>query len=901
MANKNNCIIYPVDINGVESQLFKDLTNKYGRTKGAFLHERYRQNETLPYDAKVEPSLSDFEQLDYVKSAIQNDAETYAKLGSADFREALSHLDNVANEVLSATSVEEQYNAIRYFSRVNETFNESLRGAELTKSDIAKIKLAKKKILSSLKPIKEKLRDIEKDVALNALSKFNNNERWVMSEVRSALEEIPSDVNWFSSMVRSLNATSNQVLQVLEQMTERKFSEASIRYNEKTTAIIDNYRKFLSNRGSIKSLKAAYDALLEKNAVGKTTGRFVSQYNSEYNDAFERLENLKVMDRSLYATELEAFNKRYTESGRVKQAYVSKDYVKLMQDKPAFEFYESLMDYYFEMQEKTPSNVRLGYRLPQAERYFNEDLLENGLLPTLKQTFRYANTDRDFMMERSWVQKNPRQIPVLYTQEVAPDALSYDVMNNMLGFFKSAERYVSLSEIEPAAHAIKKTVGRAKVRKVTRWGNQSVVKEVDNALDSRTYKMIDGFIEATFYGNRYKDEANANAARRIGMIKSLADKWSFGLINPVRGVTFATVNTLSEKTALAINSVGNKYFTSSDALLAEKDVDTDAPAVIQDIIKGTKKSRSFALMNHFGLSFDEKYDVNLFLKTAKLDNANALLRGAAHYTDAQVLYAVLRGTKIVAPDGNEVSLLDALDVKNGKVTQKFDFTYDRAEILTSHSNIMKEFLFRKTSTSTSELNRTALGKMIGVNRSWFIAALDNRFASKVEGKGLNTKLRPFYVQSLKQDKIGYYVGAFNLLKAIGTDLVKFRSMTEGNEWSKLSQVEKQGAIKTGVELGFMVLGMMITRAMSEALDVDLDDEEERNRLDGQLVNIFARWSNETATFVNPQTYVGGNSPLLNPFPLFNYMDRMVKFWNRDVMKVDVERDYDEIDIDVLPE
>ena len=908
MANKKDCVLYVPDSTGAMSMLHPELTRLYGRNKGNYLMELYMK--TLPegysYLVANEPTIDEFLARPEIVTALANNNQVYQQIQALDptnetLSDTMTNMENLVSSVLNQTDPTLQYNTFQELTHYVKVINEVVEEMkQVGKSSSAnKLNKLKNKILFPLKEYAASLKQTEENVAINLMSRINNNERLTQDDFRQMLTQIDNDANVFTRWMRNAAQSSNQVLQIVQQALQDAYSRASVNYSNNSDAVIKTFDAWIETRSDRSSTQAIYDPILEQDASGKYTGKIVREGNAEYAAAWDRLQELKRVDPDLYQREKDAFNRKFLDaSGKMKFEFYSKKYAAIKTNPTLNSFYESMMKYRFDLESNLPTRYRQGYNLPQVIRGITEATTTSGVKAGLNRAWNGGKlTDAELAMEQNFISTTSgREIPVLYTQKVDPKELSYDVMNNMLGFYKSAERFKSLSQIESEIQAVRKTFGRGIVRKTTKFGDFKTVREgSQTGVQTNLYKMMSNLIDMHMYGKKFADADQADISLKIKKVKGWLDAYAFGNpITPVVTGTFAVVNTLSEQYAGFMGSIGSSYFNASDFLAADKDVLADSFNIISDMIHNKETSETAILMKYFGVEAAFNQDVLTAAKALNLVDGFKLLKAGTKWNEATTLLAILRGQKITNPSTGEiVSMKDALEVKNGKVVKKFDFPLDPATINRYHQNVANEFLYRKTSTTSAEYEQYAVGQLAGFFRSWFINMFDSRFAFTRDKEG---NIKPYYSQALRKDKIGSYTAMYKLFKGVGADLLKLQGLTLQSNWRNLSQVEKTGVVKCGIELGIFAFSIMLTKVLASAFDLDLDDEDDRNSTLGLIVAIPGRSGQEILTLMHPATYIGGNGLFVNPLPLSRFIDRTRKNFLREVVEIDVENDYADFDI-----
>jgi len=394
-----------------------------------------------------------------------------------------------------------------------------------------------------------------------------------------------------------------------------------------------------------------------------------------------------------------------------------------------------------------------------------------------------------------------------------------------------------------------------------------------NGAETNIYDHYNKWLKMVFYDEFEADERETWKAISDGL-RDYSSLVGIGL-----NVYSAVNNKTYGEMMISIEAAAGEFFTVKDWAQAKKEYNMNILAFTKD--RDSKKTDNF----HYGLI--KRFDVlqsqaELSGKEyAKGSMAHGLMMAknamyfmqhiGEHSMQNQVLFAMLRKEKVML-DGKEVSMMDALELRDGYIEVKQGAQKKDGSPLTNRDlarfktkviavNQYLHGIYNKEDAGT--IQHYALGRLAMQFRKWARPGWNKRFGSKF-GKSYWNERR----ESLDE---GMYITAYNF----GVELLRDALNLETNakaHWNQLSEQQKANMRRTLTEVGYM-----ITVAMLTGIARKMGEDDEDNKSIATLAYMLDRSRTELLTYTPIWGWFNEGKKLMNsPVASFRQIETMSK-------------------------
>lgn len=612
-----------------------------------------------------------------------------------------------------------------------------------------------------------------------------------------------------------------------------------------------------------------------------------------------------------------------TPTSRPADKWKSKQYETLMGlpvDNPIRAFYAFARESQERFDSFRPEGRQIGTRLPairkgSVERVYSfKDSASSGLNSMkegIKGMFVRRADDTEFG-DASFVQEGldgnvKKYIPIRFTgaivrgeQKDGPgaihiDNLSLDVATSLAANAYTSLNYLHMTRILPEIEALKVVLAERKIadrsgvktrmfRKIVdKFTPESDEGKVSSARtespatikgdQTRSYRMLENFVDANVYGEEFKDEALAKAAGAIGGYISTA----YLSLNVVAGA----MNIANGHVMFILEAVGGKYIDRKGWLEAEKELGKDTAGILKDVTDTTRNSLTWQLSDQFDALNDfsrqrHTYGENTLFKkhfnTSTLHFVNSI---GEFYLQHQTMYGVLAKVLVQDGEGNyltrdgvtndpsqAMSLLQVMKSQHEEKGQvdigdrvkavvmdgrTFDWNGDTSYRITNRIRHINERLHGAYSQQNRpELQRYWAGRLIMSMRKWIEPGVRRRWNGGIFRvlRGVETRR---FDQQLGDYEEGTYITTIKFLRKMAAEL-QIWPWQIASQYHLMSDIEKMNLRKAIVEIGIIAGAFML----GSFLQGESDDEPEEDKYWYQLgAYLSYRLMTELASFVNP--------------------------------------------------
>ena len=315
---------------------------------------------------------------------------------------------------------------------------------------------------------------------------------------------------------------------------------------------------------------------------------------------------------------------------------------------------------------------------------------------------------------------------------------------------------------------------------------------------------------------------------------------------------FSGVAEIAQATsALYIEAAGGKFFNDSNLNKAYG----KAMKMMKSEKEAEKWFNNFPIINDFGYDTPQGKIVDKLFFVFK--QSEKLAKGA-------LLFARLDNIKVKDVDGNEVSLLDALEfdekgqIKLDPTRFNVDFSTGsefRNQVTNELHALSRTLLARDSNRDPIPLSKHALGRLLGhFKASWLFEGITRRFASEYKSELGDTE--------------GYYRTVFFDEKGLNIKRALNIIMTAQFHPEKLKEFGIKDLSVANVKRAlreFKIAGslMLFYLAAAALAGFDDDDDEMDDVMGKGIMNLAWRFNRDLTYFINPNSTVDllGSSPM----------------------------------------
>jgi hypothetical protein len=415
-------------------------------------------------------------------------------------------------------------------------------------------------------------------------------------------------------------------------------------------------------------------------------------------------------------------------------------------------YYDHLLSVYKESQKLLPEFERPGLRVPSVEKDIKDILIEQ---KDVKKSA-VAAWERNFKNHIEDASKGivykgqTKRIPVYFNQSMAADTVSMNLTDTVMKFAEMAEQFKINSSLESLALLTKETIAERTVEKKTSTGKkilsalhkkmygEEVVEPIKFA-ETEAYKMFESWLDSNFYNER-RYAANLGTVRLDKVVDTMMAANALSVLG-ADGLK-ALTNRLTAGVNIAIESLGNKYFTTKTLAKGKAKVGQLMYAtageenLLMDTLRGVKTTHFGQMLDIFQAIQGENDAVDEIGGSLVKRNASTSLlmwglSAGEFIAQANMFAAIAYNIKIKTKSGEEISLLDAyIKEADGIVRLRKDveFTLEDEQLLRNKINaINKELHGVYNKIDEVEAKKNWVGRALIQFRNFLVPNVERRF------------------------------------------------------------------------------------------------------------------------------------------------------------------------------
>jgi hypothetical protein len=527
-----------------------------------------------------------------------------------------------------------------------------------------------------------------------------------------------------------------------------------------------------------------------------------------------------------------------------KSMYTNPKWASVKDDK----FYMALLDAYNEANMKLPKSKRLKYGvIPQRPKSWKEYTIE-GKVPKNRLTGKGAK-ELDEKWGKNYTEVEEKEfwnaglhtidtksyLPIYYTSSIDEDDVSMDILQSVLKFASSSNKFSAFYKINPEISLMKDVVFGTNV--IDRMEGRYTIK-TDNKgnptgekinVTTRANEQLMSFLENSFYNTKVESPKAARIASNVTGFTSFVQLGG-NLISSIPNAIYANF-------VVAQEAIFSKHFGGKGDLVKAHTIVTGS--LVHDLAKFSgavehvdSKTAYLAKLfqavqgnhqNEFGENASNKIMNNLFSQ-----NSFFILYSIPEYEiQTTTMVAMMLKTMVKTKSGESISLWDAYEQdETGRVALKpgVIFTKDQRNTLIGKLHkANKELHGNYNKFDTPKLKRIWYGKFLFQFRNHIFEGFKRRFVKEYFDVEAREYKKGYYRSGLDAglNALTYgYLGLVKLMELAGVQMDK-----DKYKFAKLSAPDKIDSYKMMVDVA-SVIGLYFILVGLQAMAKAGDDDDE---------------------------------------------------------------------------
>lgn len=434
-------------------------------------------------------------------------------------------------------------------------------------------------------------------------------------------------------------------------------------------------------------------------------------------------------------------------------------------------------------------------------------------------------------------------LPMNFTKRMKDTThLSLDLTSSMVALLYSANNFGEMSKIVDTLEYTKDVLGERKVKTgkfdpITMFRNEDEKGKpiAIEGKESLAYQRLIDYMNMVVYGQGRKDEGawgSVDKAKLADFINKYTAMNSLAL-NIYSGFANITMGNVMVRT----EAIAGEFINNKDLYQADKIYALQVPKVMSEIGQRLDESKltlwleQMDTMQNYDRDF-RNIDAGrntVFSRLMKTSSLYFINHAGEHFIQSRMSLALAHNTKVKDILGNEISLWDAYDVKEGKLVLKEGIkkvgskkglfkTEEDGQDLTERDIIRfinrQNFINKRlhgiyNDVDKSAIQRYALGRLVIMFRKFIKPGWNKRFAKLTyneEGE--------IYTE-------GYYTGLSRFIKNVYKE-IKEGEFSLAKNWNNLEDFEKRNFFRLATEWAYIFAAITAANILTN-LGGDDDD------------------------------------------------------------------------------
>lgn len=528
-----------------------------------------------------------------------------------------------------------------------------------------------------------------------------------------------------------------------------------------------------------------------------------------------------------------------------KKIYASKQYAALT---PAQKkFHAGYMKLYKEMKKDMPDHIYdsdkvIMMRKDGMERFLSSESKYKEFKNIMSETFmrKVDDTDRGMSQEDLSTEELLRQkaltdstgrkmwtIPIRYVMELEDlSELSTDAVSAMSAFIGTSKRYEKMSEIVDTLELFGDILQERKMTQKDVLGRTTVTGKGGEA-----YAKYMKHVEMLVYGREKLDEGNIlgtniDQAKLVDAISSYT-----AMNNLAMNIYAATANIGLGNILMREEAFAKQYVDHADINFGIKEYSRQIGGYMNEIgkYKSTNKLKLLleytnALQDHDHTLMDMGWGKELHQRMMNRSHMYFLNHMGEHQMQSRMMLALMHNVKLKDANGKDITMYDAFEVSNNRITIKDGITYPDGTAFKASDmpafNIKMRAINQRlhgiyNKEDRSAIQQHSLGRAAIMFRKWVVPGINRRFEKEYFNWSDMETREGMYRTSAK-----FLIG---LIKEVKSS--KELMMSAKGNWNKLTVEQRANILRTVTEASYFFLLLTAGTAMAMfAKGLDDDDE-----------------------------------------------------------------------------
>lgn len=488
----------------------------------------------------------------------------------------------------------------------------------------------------------------------------------------------------------------------------------------------------------------------------------------------------------------------------IRNPFINDAYFELKRTNPAkFRFLEKLKKWHLKSQERVSNVGKIGYEVPRFERDAYDkvqNLASSGLITSLKENVKDIrqsvaggqrqkfeqglNYEAKLLINEGLVGDDLNKIPLYGISKIDHELVTLNLFKSLAKYGASTIMHKMLIDTSATAQMMLKVLSDPKssfesetqIKKnvATSFKNQAaVVLSSGRGSNSIRESLIRSLYERDWLGQRYANTlADRSAPKTMETVKKVGSAMSkvaansyfaFNLSSAVKNRFSAIIQNNIE--AAAGQFINFRSLRKGKAIASKATVELSA-----SIYKRGPKSKHIQIIQAFNIDGQLDKTSDPLYRTLGRDAASGSWALSARKllemnASLELLFGMMDFQKVPLKDGTQVSLYDAMILKDGQLTIREDVD-DSWSMSSDNFNDFKvkfQGVFDRLQGNYKDINQPAadryfLFKQAAFMRKFFISMFMRRFARERPQSDINVYEEGYYITALNyaRDLIMYY-------------------------------------------------------------------------------------------------------------------------------------------------
>ena len=700
-----------------------------------------------------------------------------------------------------------------------------------------------------------------------------SNPAYALFEVGGSLQDLGAGTMIDAETIKSINNDEGVLVTLLSDKLFAKWwnnnhitRERSV-YNETTTSY---EKKEVTEPTSVWTVKVPKDEYLVSTKLsGETyyrTPRTVKYKSRVLAEPTSKIpgQTVSVSREDDWLPDLSVKEVTAKDGTVIRNPFINDEYFELKRSNPAkFRFLEKLKDWHLKSQNGNATVGKLGYEVPRFERdaydkiqnVANEGLrtaiqenikdIRQSVAGGTKQKFEQGlNNDAKLLINEGLVGDELNKIPLNGISKMDHELVTLNLFKSMAKYGTSSIMHRMLIETSTTAQMMLQVLedprsaleSQTQIKKniATSFKNQAaVVLSSGKGSNSMRESLIRGLYERDWLGQRYANTLadrsapkTMEAVKKVGTAMSRVAANSFFAFN----ISSAVKNRFSAVIQNNIEAAAGQ-FLNFRSLKRGKSIASKATVELSaSIYKRGPKSKHIQIIQAFNIDGQLDKTADPMYRTLGRDAASGSWALSARKllemnASLELLFGMMEFQKVNLKDGTQISLYDAMVLKDGRLSVREDveeaWSFDSDNF--NDFKIKFQGVFDRLQGNYKDINqpladRYFLFKQAAFMRKFFISMFMRRFARERPQSDLNV-----YEE-------GYYITALNYAR----DLIMYYTMGQkssvGSASIKPNTKEAAALKRLGIDIGTQAIMYLLARYMLLFLfDYDEDDPLKKSK------------------------------------------------------------------------